>query len=189
MVFIDEAGVRSDYHSGTTWAPVGQTPRVRGTGKRHSVNMISAVGATGALYFNYLPSRTDAAAFCAFLALLLTLIAGPVIAIVDGHPAHRAQATQAFVAAHADRLAVHALPGYSPMLNPAEWVWKNVKHDVVGKFAATTVAAMKAAIDAAVARLQAAPDIVRAFFGDPDLAYITAADQHVNAKSHAKIPA
>jgi hypothetical protein len=35
--------VRSDYHAGTTWAPVGQTPVVRTTGARFSVNMISAV--------------------------------------------------------------------------------------------------------------------------------------------------
>jgi Winged helix-turn helix len=26
IYFVDEAGVRSDYHAGTTWAPVGQTP-------------------------------------------------------------------------------------------------------------------------------------------------------------------
>lgn len=26
IYFADEAGVRSDYHAGTTWAPVGQTP-------------------------------------------------------------------------------------------------------------------------------------------------------------------
>ena len=26
IYFTDEAGVRSDYHAGTTWAPVGQTP-------------------------------------------------------------------------------------------------------------------------------------------------------------------
>ena len=26
IYFADEAGIRSDYHSGTTWAPVGQTP-------------------------------------------------------------------------------------------------------------------------------------------------------------------
>ena len=26
VFFVDEAGVRSDYHAGTTWAPVGQTP-------------------------------------------------------------------------------------------------------------------------------------------------------------------
>jgi hypothetical protein len=32
IYFADEAGVRSDYHAGTTWAPVGRTPVVRTTG-------------------------------------------------------------------------------------------------------------------------------------------------------------
>jgi Winged helix-turn helix len=31
IYFTDEGGVRSDYHAGTTWAPVGQTPG----GRRH----------------------------------------------------------------------------------------------------------------------------------------------------------
>jgi transposase len=47
----DEAGIRSDYHAGTTWAPVGQTPVVKATGARHSLNMISAVIAQGLLRF------------------------------------------------------------------------------------------------------------------------------------------
>lgn len=37
-----QAGVRSDYHVGITWAPVGRTPVVRTTGDRLSVNMIFA---------------------------------------------------------------------------------------------------------------------------------------------------
>ncbi|MBW3087025.1 hypothetical protein KEM60_03255 [Austwickia sp. TVS 96-490-7B] len=40
IFFADEDGVRNDYHSGTTWAPVGKTPVVRGTGSRVSVSMI-----------------------------------------------------------------------------------------------------------------------------------------------------
>jgi len=47
IYFADEAGIRSDYHAGTTWSPVGQTPEVRNTGARYSVNMISAVSAKG----------------------------------------------------------------------------------------------------------------------------------------------
>src|SRR3954471_928049 len=34
VLFVDEAGVRSDYHAGTTWAPVGATPTVTATGAR-----------------------------------------------------------------------------------------------------------------------------------------------------------
>ncbi|MPY85854.1 MAG: IS630 family transposase, partial [Actinophytocola sp.] len=52
IYFEDEAGIRSDYHSGTTWAPIGKTPVVRNTGARFSVNMISAVSAQGALRFS-----------------------------------------------------------------------------------------------------------------------------------------
>ena len=43
----DEAGVQSDYHSGTTWGVKGRTPIVPRTGGRHSVTMLSAVGAHG----------------------------------------------------------------------------------------------------------------------------------------------
>src|SRR3954449_2370488 len=34
VYFLDEAGVRSNYHTGTTWAPVAKTPAVRTTGAR-----------------------------------------------------------------------------------------------------------------------------------------------------------
>ncbi|MFL6221745.1 MAG: winged helix-turn-helix domain-containing protein, partial [Actinomycetes bacterium] len=39
IYFTDEAGVGSDYHAGTTWAPVGQTPVVA---DRFGINLISA---------------------------------------------------------------------------------------------------------------------------------------------------
>ena len=51
IYFADEAGIRSDYHAGTTWAPVGQTPVVATTGARHQVNLISVVTPGGVLRF------------------------------------------------------------------------------------------------------------------------------------------
>lgn len=36
IFFADEAACRTDHHAGTTWAPVGQTPVVKGTGKREN---------------------------------------------------------------------------------------------------------------------------------------------------------
>lgn len=47
IFFADEAQVRSDYHSGTTWAPVGQTPIVKATGARFKLNPISAISPKG----------------------------------------------------------------------------------------------------------------------------------------------
>jgi hypothetical protein len=42
IYFADEAGIRFDYHTGTTWALIGETPVVTVTGRRFSFNMISA---------------------------------------------------------------------------------------------------------------------------------------------------
>src|ERR671934_424345 len=47
ICFADQAGVRSDDHAGTTWAPVGKTPVVAATGERFAVNLVSAVTPQG----------------------------------------------------------------------------------------------------------------------------------------------
>src|SRR5919197_5797173 len=66
IYFADEAGVRSDYHAGTTWAPVGQTPVVAANGDRFAVNLISAVTAQGALRFAAYDGNLNAAVFLGF---------------------------------------------------------------------------------------------------------------------------
>jgi transposase len=174
IYFGDEAGIRSDYHSGTTWAPIGRTPVVRGTGQRFSINMISAVTAKGALRFAVYEGNTTAATFIDFCKRLLHDAPGPVYLIVDGHPAHRAKATTAFAASTGGRLKLFFLPGYSPQLNPDEWVWKNVKHDRIGKTGVTSSDDLKSKAIGALRRLQKLPRLVRGFFADPHLSYITA---------------
>ena len=47
----DEAGVRSDFHSGTSWGRRGHAPVASSTGARFGVNMISAISAQGQLRF------------------------------------------------------------------------------------------------------------------------------------------
>lgn len=173
IYFADEAGIRSDYHSGTTWAPVGQTPVVRNTGARYSVNMLSAVTAKGALRFMVHEGTVNAEVFIEFCKRLLADAAGPVYLIVDGHPAHRAKATMTFVASTDGRLRLIFLPGYAPELNPDEWVWKNVKHDRIGKTGVISKHDLKTKAIGALRRLQKLPALVRAFFADPHLRYIT----------------
>jgi transposase len=173
VYFADEAGIRSDYHAGTTWAPVGQTPIVKATGARHSLNMISAVTAQGRLRFATFTGSFTATTFIEFCKKLLHDADGPVYLIVDGHPTHKAKAVTKFVAKTAGRLKLFVLPAYSPQLNPDEWVWKNVKHDRVGRTSVTNADQFKTKIIGALRRLQNTPRLIRAFFGDPDLRYIT----------------
>jgi hypothetical protein len=120
IYFADEAGIRSDFHAGTTWAPVGVTPVVKTTGARHSLNMISAVTATGALRFSVFTGTCNAQVFITFCKKLLADTDGPVYLVVDGHPCHKAKATKQFVASTDGRLTLFLLPGYSPQLNPDE---------------------------------------------------------------------
>ena len=178
VYFVDEAGVRSDYHAGTTWAPVAQTPAVRSTGARFGLNLISAISARGALRFSVLPGTLTGARFIGFLQRLIPDAqragTGPVFVIVDGHPVHRAKAVDRFVDSTHGALRLYRLPAYSPQLNPDEWVWKNVKHDGVAPAAPNGPDQMKAVVTARLRRLQRLPHIVRGFFGDPELAYIIA---------------
>jgi len=176
IYFGDEAGVRTDFHAGTTWAPVGQTPVVRTTGVRYSVNLISAVTAQGALRFSTYEGKFEAPIFITFCKRLMHDTSGPVFLIVDGHPVHRSNAVRQFVASTQGHLRLFHFPAYSPELNPDEWVWKNVKADRIGRagIAKAPKGHLRYKVVAALHRLQKLPHLIRGFFLDPSLRYIAA---------------
>jgi transposase len=117
VLWLDEMGIRSDAAAGRSWAPVGQTPVIKGTGKRFRVNMISAVSNAGMLRFRLFTGSCSGPVFIDFLGRLLRDCGGRRIhLIVDGHPVHRAKAVSAWVGHHAERIQLHFLPGYSPEL-------------------------------------------------------------------------
>jgi len=173
IYFGDEAGLRTDFHAGTTWAPVGQTPLVRTTGTRESINLISAVTLRGVLRFATYEGKFNFETFIEFCKRLIHDTDGPVFLIVDGHPVHRSNVVKEFVASTEGRLRLFHLPAYSPELNPDEWVWKNVKADRVGRAGiAKTKGDLKSKAMAALHRLQKLPNLIRGFFCDPHLRYI-----------------
>ncbi|MHB1930384.1 MAG: IS630 family transposase [Acidimicrobiales bacterium] len=175
VFFADEAGVRSDYHGGSTWGEVGHTPVVSSTGARHRVNMISAISPQGKLHFRIVDGSVDADAFIAYCQALQADYRGrKIYLIVDGHPSHRATRTKEWAAAQGDRFKLFYLPGYSPFLNPDEWVWKNVKHDRIGRAGITSHEDLRSKAAAALARLAAMPGLLRSIFRDPHLQYIHA---------------
>lgn len=172
IFFADEAGIRSDYHAGTTWAPVGETPVVYGTGSRVSVNMVSAVDINGDLRFSLFDGTMNAERFVEFLQKFRHDVPGDVRMIVDGSSVHTARIVKEYVASTEGHLKLFILPGYSPELNPDEWVWKNVKHDRVAKVAAQSRGDLRRAVQRSLETLRGAPGLVRSFFADPHLRYI-----------------
>ena len=74
IYFGDEAGVRFDYHAGTTWAPRGKTPVVRTSAARAKVNMLSVVTAKGEMRFMVTTEKVDGGLFIEFLDRLAAVI-------------------------------------------------------------------------------------------------------------------
>ena len=173
ILFADEASVRTDYHAGTTWAPVGQTPVVTGPAVRHAVKMVSAVGARGECSFEVHEGSMNAGRFTGFLEKLLHDFDRPVFLVVDGSSVHKAKKVREFAAGTQGRLELFFLPPYSPELNPDEWASKNVKHDKIARAVPMNRDDLKAVAVAALERLRRCPEIVRGFFADPKLNYIS----------------
>jgi transposase len=120
VLWLDEMGVRSDAAAGRSWAPVGQTPVIKGTGKRFRVNMLSAISNAGMLRFRLFTGSFTGAVFIDFLGRLLRDCGGrKVHLIVDGHPVHRAKLVSAWVGRHADRIELHFLGRLQPRAEPS----------------------------------------------------------------------
>lgn len=171
IFFEDESGVRSDFHSGTTWAPKGKTPVVRVTGQRFSLNMISAVSAKGALRFMVVRGGVGARVFIEFLKRLLHGQRRPIYLIVDGHPSHRSKQVKAYIDSLEGKLRLFFLPPYSPELNPDELVWNDVKNNGVARTLLHTSKDLMRAVVSRLRFLQKSPDMVRSFFQAPETRY------------------
>jgi hypothetical protein len=108
VLWLDEMGVRSDAAAGRSWAPIGQTPVIKRTGKRFRVNMLSAISNAGMLRFRLFVGSFNGPVFIDFLRRLLRDCGGRrVHLIVDGHPVHHAKRVSAWVARHAEQIELH----------------------------------------------------------------------------------
>lgn len=171
VFFADEAGLRSDYHTGTTWAPKGETPVATTTGRRFSFNMISAVSPRGDFRFMIHEGTVDSSVFITFLKRLLVGAKQPIFLVVDGHSIHKSAAVKKFVSEQNGNLKLFFLPPYSPHLNPDEQVWAHVKRKVSRKLVVDK-ADMKRLAIGALRSLQKLPAKVAAFFRQPECQYI-----------------
>ena len=175
VVWLDEMGVRSDAAAGRSWAPVGQTPVIKGTGKRFRVNMISAISNAGMLRFRLVTGSFTGRVFIDFLGRLLR-DGGErkVHLIVDGHPVHRAKLVSAWVGRHADRIQLHFLPGYSPELNPVELLNHDVKANAAGRRRPRSAGELRAELHGYLRRRQRQPAVLIRFFNHPSTRYAAA---------------
>jgi len=118
IYIADESGIRTDYHTGTTWAPTGQTPVVEVTGRRFSLNIISAVSPRGDFRFMLHEGTVTASVFKRFLQRLMIGAQRPIFLIVDDHPKHKTKLVHSYVESTNAQLKLFFLPPYSPASEP-----------------------------------------------------------------------
>src|SRR5919201_985284 len=175
VLWLDEMGVRSDAATGRSWAPVGQTPVIKRTGKRFGVNMLSAISNAGRLRFRLFTGSFNGPVFIDFLGRLLRDCGGrKVHLIVDGHPVHHAKLVSAWVGRHAERIELHFLPGYSPELNPVELLNHDVKANAAGRRRPRSASELRNELHGYLRWRQRHPEVLVRFFNYPTTCYAAA---------------
>jgi len=174
IYFQDESGIRSDFHSGKTWAVKGQTPVIVATGARFSLNMVGAISTRGQFRFMVVKGSVTADKICDFLDNLMHNAEKPIFLIWDGHPTHRSKKVKDHIASFDGKLEVYVLPSYSPELNPIEQAWNNVKGQGIGRRIVFGPDQLKSVVLSQLRKLQKLPATVKSFFRHPECAYTLA---------------
>jgi transposase len=128
LYFQDEANISLTALLGKTWAPCGQTPKQKVTGKRGGISAMSAITSRGQLLFRLHDKRICSEEVVDFLSQMLHHHKRRhLVVVMDQAPPHVSKRTKQYIASQ-PRLHVFHLPKYSPDWNPDEKVWNHLKH-------------------------------------------------------------
>jgi transposase len=160
----DQMGVRSDHQAGRSYGKRGRTPVIPCTGQRFGCNMMSSVTNRGHLSFMIFSERFIAKVFIRFVKRLLRQRRRMIFLILDRHPVHRSKEAREWLAANAHRIRVFFLPGYSPELNPDEYLNNDVKTNTLGRQRAASKPELIENVEACLRGKQRRPSLVRSYF-------------------------
>jgi transposase len=167
LLFGDEASFAQWGGLGYTWAPRGQQPLVKTTGRRKGYKVWGLLEwFSGRLFHRGHEGRFTAAGYCAFLEEVLAQTDHPLILIQDGARYHTAAATHAWLRRHADRITVYQLPTYSPDYTLIEHIWRYVKEGTHCAYF-PTFEALVARVEARLGVLHGDPLRVQQLMGTP----------------------
>jgi transposase len=164
LYFQDEANVSLTAFLGKTWAPCGQTPCQKVTGKRGGVAAMSAINGRGRLIFKLLEKRINSDDVIAFLGQMLRHHRQRhLVVVMDQAPPHTSKKTMGYIAIQ-PRLHVFHLPKYSPDWNPDEKVWNHLKHQELKSHQAKTKEELRVMTQSKLERMASDPRLLRGIF-------------------------
>jgi transposase len=164
LYFQDESTVSLTAFLGKTWAPRGETPKAKVTGKRAGIAANSAISRNGHLLFRLLDKRIASKEVIEFLQQMLNHHPERhLIIVMDRAPPHTSKKTKAWIASQ-PRLHVFHLPKYSPDWNPDEKVWNHLKHQELASHQAKTKDELKQLTRQKLQSMAKRPKLMRGLF-------------------------
>jgi putative transposase len=182
ICFEDEAGQSLRPPKARTWAPRGQVPVIKVSGKgsgRVSVAGLVCLrpGARGHLFYRIRVHRgrkgerrsMSEADYAGLITAAHHQLHAPVILIWDNLNTHISAAMRGFTESHRDWLTVVQLPAYAPDLNPVEGAWANMKSSLGNLGSCSTPDQLAAIIKNRLKRIQYRPAIIDGFLAQTGL--------------------
>lgn len=164
LYFQDESNVSLTAFLGKTWAPCGQTPKIKVTGKRGGVAAMSAISKPGHLVFRIHEKRITSEEVIDFLGQMLAYHPRRhLVVVMDQAPPHVSKKTMGYIEQQR-RLHVFHLPKYSPDWNPDEKVWNHLKHQELKGHQAKTKTELKTLTRRKLASMSQDPALIRGLF-------------------------
>ena len=166
ILFEDEASFAQWGSLSYTWSRRGHQPEVPTSGKRKGYKAFGAIEYfSGRLFYQGIEGRFNSESYQGFLQRIMEQTTQPLFLIHDGARYHTSAATQAFLAAHRDRLTVEPLPSYAPDDNPIEYLWKKTKKRATHNQYFKEFATLTVSVDQALAYFATHPDTMLGLFG------------------------
>ena len=170
IYWVDEVGATNQVNSERGYAPRGQTPELRKSGRKFRINMISAVTNKGALRFMCYTSTMTQSKFILFLSKLAASTDGPVIAITDNLSVHHGKRVRAWVEKQED-FTLEFIPSYSPELNPDEYLNRDLKRNVNARRMPRNLSELKENVMSFMLSIQKQPARIMSYFNSRHITY------------------
>lgn len=165
LYFQDEAGVSLIPFMRTTWAPKGETPVVKVTGKKGGLCVSSAISPAGRMVFRIEKGKMTAQTYIDFLSkIILQHPRRRIVVITDNAPIHKAKLVKEFVLSNNKRISLFNIPAYSPELNPDEHVWAYLKAYELVAHQAQNKEELKKIVRTKMNKIARKEDLIHSFF-------------------------
>lgn len=167
----DETALVNTDVRGRSYAPKGHTPIAFAPGSRQKLSMISTVTNQGKARWMIIDDAFNAERLIEFFEALIKDAGVKIFLILDNLRVHHSKIVKAWLAERTTAIEVFYLPSYAPELNPDERLNADLKHAIGAKVAARTKPKLRKAAEDHMKTIEASPDRVKAYFGDPRVHY------------------